>query len=115
MKLRTLWVAALALSLAVTACGEWAFAQSRSTSSYRGGYGPATQVAATEEMPSRMTASSAKPSQSTAAPKTSSGGDVGYMSGYSQGCGCQGGPCGCDQGCCDSGCCQSDCCSNDCC
>ena len=53
MKLRTLWVTALAVSLAVTACGERASAQSRSTSSYRGGYGSATQVAATEDMPSR--------------------------------------------------------------
>jgi major outer membrane protein len=115
MKLRTLWVAALALSLAVTACGERAFAQSRSTSSYRGGYGPATQVAATEEMPSRMPAGSAKSSQSMAAPMASSAGDVGYMSGYSQGCDSQGMPCGSDQGgCCDSGGCQSDCYSTGC-
>lgn len=116
MNLRTQWVAALALSLAVTTTGEWAAAQSRSTSLYHGSYGNATQAAATEEMPSRMAAPVTNQGQGMPAKASSSSsgtGDVGYMSnGYSQ-MGYGGG--GCNPSCCESNCCESGCCESGCC
>src|SRR6201999_1909952 len=111
------WVAALALSLAVNATGEWAAAQSRSTSLYRG-Y-PATQAAATEEMPSRLANPPANQGQAMPA-KAQPSGDVGYMSnGYASAgcnsCGCM--PGSCNQGIFDGGygCSSDGCCSEECC
>ncbi|HEX3599642.1 MAG TPA: hypothetical protein VHU84_05830, partial [Lacipirellulaceae bacterium] len=118
MLLRTQWVTALALSLAVTATGESAVAQSRSTSLYNNGPRMASQTAAVSAPPGQSVLSKSSTAPMSSTPMSSApangAGDVGYMSnGYPQGgyndCQCSGG-CG-DQGCCESGC-ASGCCDS---
>ncbi len=107
MKLRTQWVTALAILFAVTATGKWAAAQSRSANLYNNGPRLASQTAAVEELPSRVSTTSQAPP--AGAPAT---GDMQYMSGGYPQAGYSDGKCmsgGCDDSCCDSGCYSNGC------
>lgn len=111
MKLRIPLVAAMAASLAVTATGRFASAQSRTTSMYNSGAPMASQNAMAAELPSGQNGGGGQ----TPAPYPSGSGDAGFMSnGYPQGGGCADGQCsgGCDQGYCGSGCYSEPCCDS---
>lgn len=104
MKLRTLWVAALALSLAVTATGQWAAAQSRSTSVYKNA--PRVAQATLPEQHAANQPAAMSPTPASTAPMSDAAPvPGGYMQGYAEGS-CGDGYCdsGCYDSCCDSGC-----------